>query len=298
VTWHWDVIPKNFKYFMMGRLSYAALAWWGLVVLALALFGWFCWEAYRNHSLGRAARRNLFLGGLLVETALLVKGGATILRGIEFLNLGGFVLTMIISVVTIVATFIVGIFVGLMRAAKNPLIRVPSILYIEIIRGGPILMGIFWFYFMLPQVFPKLKGVPQAEMVFATVALIAFYGAYMAETVRAGINSIPHGQMEAALASGLTSAQAFAYIILPQGLKNMIPAIVGNFIAVVKDTSLIYIIGVAEFTRTIFQVNNRVMNAPMELFIFAAVVYFVPCWLLSKWSDALERRLAAGTRRS
>ncbi len=104
--------------------------------------------------------------------------------------------------------------------------------------------------------------------------------------------------MEAALATGLTQGQTFAYIILPQGLKNMIPAIVGNFIAVVKDTSLIYIIGVAEFTRTIFQVNNRVMNAPMELFIFAAVVYFVPCWLLSKWAGALESHLAAGQRRS
>jgi polar amino acid transport system permease protein len=186
----------------------------------------------------------------------------------------------------------------MMRTSKNSLIRVPSILYIEIIRGGPLLMGIFWFYFMLPHVFKQLKGVPQAELLFATIALIAFYGAYMAETVRAGILSIAHGQTEAALASGLTTAQVFAYIVLPQGLKNMIPAIVGNFIAVVKDTSLIYIIGVSELTRTIFQVNNREMNAPMELFIFAAVVYFVPCWILSKVSLSLERKLAAGQRRN
>ncbi len=297
MTWHWDVIPRNFKYFMMGRVSYAGLYWWGVVTLAFVAYCGVAYLAYRCQSLGNRKGRNLWLALLAVEIAALLLGGKSIGRGIEFLNLGGFLLTMIISVVVIIATSLVGVVVGLMRTAKNPLVRVPSILYIEIMRGGPLLMGIFWFYFMLPQVFKGLKGLPQAEMFFATIALIAFYGAYMAETIRAGINSIPHGQMEAALASGLTTFQAFAYIILPQGMKNMIPAIVGNFIAVVKDTSLIYIIGVAELTRTIFQVNNRVMNAPMELFIFAAVIYFIPCWILSRVSLSLEHRLAAGQSR-
>ncbi len=297
MTWHWDVVPRNFEYFMMGRLSYAGLAWWGVVTVAFTLFCFLAVRLYGHQSHGNRRARNGYAALLALEIVLIAFFGRRIGRGIELLNLGGFLLTLIMSAVVIIATFFVGIVVGLMRSAKNRLVSVPSILYIEIIRGGPLLMGIFWFYFLLPQIFPRLKGVPQAELLFATVALIAFYGAYMAETVRAGIHSIPHGQLEAALASGLSTGQAFAYVILPQGMKNMIPAIVGNFIAVVKDTSLIYIIGVAEFTRTIFQVNNREMNAPMELFIFAAVVYFVPCWILSKVSLALERKLAAGQKR-
>jgi polar amino acid transport system permease protein len=297
MTWHWDVIPRNFKYFMIGRLEWSALWWWSLLAAALIALGWLVYQTFRHHALGNRGQRG-FYGVLLILLVGSLGGGVEWLpRRLGILQMGGFLLTMVISVVVIISTFIVGIFVGLMRTARNPLVRVPAILYIEIIRGGPLLMGIFWFYFMLPQVFRGLKGLPQAELFFATIALIAFYGAYMAETVRAGILSIPTGQMEAALASGLTETQAFTYIILPQGMKNMIPAIVGNFIAVVKDTSLIYIIGVSELTRTIFQVNNRVMNAPMELFIFAAVVYFIPCWLLSKWAGALENRLAAGQRR-
>lgn len=297
MTWHWDVVPRNFKYFMMGRLSFSALAWWGLVFAAFIVFCFLFYKMFRNQSLGNIRGRNVYVLIIAAEMTALFIYRKPLGEGIEFLNLGGFILTIIISVVVIIATFFVGIVAGLMRSSKNYLVRIPSVLYIEIIRGGPVLMGIFWFYFMLPQVFTNLKGIPQAEMLFATVALIAFYGAYMAEVIRAGIISIPVGQMEAALSSGLNVAQAFTYVILPQGMKNMIPAIVGTFITVIKDTSLIYIIGVAEFTRTVFQVNNRVMNAPMELFIFAAVVYFIPCWLLSKFSLSLERKLAAGQRR-
>ncbi len=234
MQWHWDVIPRNFKYFMLGQYPDGPM--------------------------------------------------------------GGLLLTMVMSVLVILMCFVLGIVFGLMRYSKNKYWRFPAIGYIEFIRGTPVLMVIFWCYFMLPKLIPVLQGRTRFEWTSALVALVAFYGAQMAEVVRAGLESIGRGQTEAALSSGLTYVQVIRYIIMPQGLKNMIPAIVGTFISVIKDTSLVYIIGVAEFTRTVFQVNNRVLNAPMELFLFAAVVYFVPCYMLSKLSIRLEKRLAAGVK--
>jgi polar amino acid transport system permease protein len=291
VNWHWEAIPRNFKYFMVGRTPLEALLWWGLLLVATAALFFLSWKAYRHQAMGNGGRRTIYLGILLGVVAALVLTRGTIYEGIHFLSLGGFLLTMVLSVIVVVVCFFVGLVFGLMRTARNRLIRYPSIIYIEIIRGGPLLMVIFWFYFMLPQVFPGLRGLPQAEFFFATVAMIAFYGAAMAEVIRAGILSIPHGQTEAAISTGLTPAQAFLWVVMPQALKNMIPAIVGTFIAVIKDTSLVYLIGVAELTRTVLQVSDRIMTAPLELFAFAAVVYFVPCWLLSVFSQSIERKL-------
>jgi polar amino acid transport system permease protein len=291
VTWHWEAVPRNFKYFMIGRTPLEALLWWGLLFVATAALFFLSWKAYRHQAMGNGGRRNVYLGILLGIVLALVATRRVVYEGIAFLSLGGFLLTMVLSVIVVVVCFFVGLVFGLMRTSHNPLIRYPAMIYIEIIRGGPLLMVIFWFYFMLPQVFRNLQGLPQAEFFFATVAMIAFYGAAMAEVIRAGILSIPHGQTEAAISTGLTPAQAFLWVVMPQALKNMIPAIVGTFIAVVKDTSLVYLIGVAELTRTVLQVSNRVMNAPMELFTFAAVVYFVPCWLLSVYSRSIERKL-------
>ena len=127
------------------------------------------------------------------------------------------------------------------------------------------------------------------------MAFAVFTGAYVAEIVRAGILSIPKGQMEAARSTGLNHRQAMTYIVLPQALRNMIPSFVNQFVSLTKDTSLAYIIGVQELTRAATQVNNRTLIAPAEIFFAIAVIYFIICFGLTQTSRWLEKRLSYRT---
>ncbi|MGC9325699.1 MAG: amino acid ABC transporter permease [Desulfomonilia bacterium] len=205
--------------------------------------------------------------------------------------LGGLALSIILALGGIFFAFWVGIVFGLMRLSKRWYIRYPSIVYIEIIRGTPLLLLIFWFYFLAPVVL----GRPLPEARSTLVAFTVFTGAYVAEIVRAGIQSIAKGQMEAARSSGLNYRQAMTYIILPQALRNMIPSFVNQFVSLTKDTSLAYIIGVQELTRAATQVNNRTLNAPAEIFFTIAVIYFIICFALTQTSRYLEKKLSYKT---
>ena len=124
------------------------------------------------------------------------------------------------------------------------------------------------------------------------VALTLFTSAYMSEIVRAGITGIPKGQTEAAISTGLSHGQAMFYIILPQALRNMIPSFVNQFVSMIKDTSLAFIVGVSELTQIATQINNRTMLYPTEIFLFIAVIYFIICFAFTELSRWLERRLA------
>ncbi len=201
--------------------------------------------------------------------------------------LGGLVMTVILAVGGIFGAFWLGLGVGLMRIAKKPSLRWPAMAFIEIIRGTPLLMVVFWFYFLAPVVFGY--ALPEAES--ALIALIVFTSAYIAEIVRAGVEALPKGQMEAARGTGLSHFQAMTHIILPQALFNMIPSFVNQFVSLTKDTSLAFIIGVNELTKAATQVNNRTLTAPTEIFITIAVLYFVICYCLTEFSRYLERRI-------
>lgn len=205
--------------------------------------------------------------------------------------LGGLALSVLLALGGIFFAFWVGMIFGLMRLSKRWYLRAPSIIYIEIIRGTPLLLLIFWFYFLVPVIFHR----PMPEARTTLIAFTVFTGAYVAEIVRAGILSIPKGQMDAARGSGLTYRQAMTYIILPQALRNMIPSFVNQFVSLTKDTSLAYIIGVQELTRAATQVNNRSMNAPAEIFFTIAVMYFIICFGLTQTSRYLEKRLSYKT---
>ncbi|MBN1932657.1 MAG: amino acid ABC transporter permease [Desulfobacterales bacterium] len=205
--------------------------------------------------------------------------------------LGGLGLSVLLALGGIFLAFWIGILFGLMRLSKRWYVRFPSIIYIEIIRGTPLLLLIFWFYFLVPVIFKK----PMPEIRTTLIAFSVFTGAYVAEIVRAGIQSIPKGQMEAARGTGLNYRQAMAYVIMPQALRNMIPSFVNQFVSLTKDTSLAYIIGVQELTRTATQVNNRTMNAPAEIFFTIAVIYFIICFGLTQTSRYLEKRLSYKT---
>ena len=207
---------------------------------------------------------------------------------------GGLVLTFILAAGSLGISFITGLIFGLMRHSKRWWLHYPAIVYIELIRGMPLILVIFWFVFLPPAMSDDLKSIDR--MYFAFLAFICFTGAYLAEIVRAGILSIGKGQMEAARSTGLTHTQAMLYIIMPQALKNMIPSFVNQFVSLIKDTSLVWFVGLGEFTTTIFQINNKVLVAPFELYFLAIIVYFVICYPLTASSRWLERKLGVGQR--
>jgi polar amino acid transport system permease protein len=182
--------------------------------------------------------------------------------------------------------FILGIFVGLARLARSRWIRVPATIYVEFFRGVPLVMVIFWFWFILPVVL----RMPLPEYGIALTAFVVFEAAYLAEIVRAGIQSVARGQVEAASSIGLGATQTMRYVVLPQALRNMIPALVTQFIVLFKDTSLASIIGYVDLTKAAQIVNNREIR-PFELYLFIAVVYWLCTYAMSRYAGYLERRL-------
>jgi polar amino acid transport system permease protein len=206
-------------------------------------------------------------------------GGGEIFHG-----LGGLSLSVLLALISLTVSFIFGLLAGLGRLSKSPFISTPSILYIELIRGNPLIMVIFWVYFFSPI----LTGMQIDVFWSALIAFTIFSGAYLAEIVRAGVSAIPSGQSEAATASGLSYFKTMRFIVLPQALKIMIPAIVGQFIALFKDTSLAYIIGVFELTTVAQTVNNRLMIYPFEIYTTIAVLYFICCYGMSDVARRLE----------
>ena len=223
-----------------------------------------------------------------MEFAVIVdNAGFLILQG--FLGLGPFVGgTLRLAVPAIILGFILGIFIGLGRLARSRLVSVPATLYVEFFRGVPLVMVIFWFWFIIPL----LLGKSLPEFVVALAAFVIFEAAYLGEIVRAGIQSVPRGQVEAATATGLTRALTMRHVVLPQALRNMIPSLVTQFIVLLKDTSLASIIGYVDLTKAAQIVNNREIR-PFEIYLFIAVIYWLCSFAMSRYAQHLERRLAA-----
>lgn len=223
-----------------------------------------------------------------MELAVIVdNAGFLILQG--FLGLGPFVGgTLRLAVPAIILGFILGIFIGLGRLARSRLVSVPATLYVEFFRGVPLVMVIFWFWFIIPM----LLGKSLPEFAVALTAFVIFEAAYLGEIVRAGIQSVPRGQVEAATATGLTRALTMRHVVLPQALRNMIPSLVTQFIVLLKDTSLASIIGYVDLTKAAQIVNNREIR-PFEIYLFIAVIYWLCSFAMSRYAQHLERRLAA-----
>lgn len=201
-------------------------------------------------------------------------------------HLGGVALTLYLAAVSCILSFFGGLILGLLSVSRNIAIRYVTLTVINAIRGVPLLMVIFWMYFLLPAI----VGAPMPETRTVIAALTIFTSAYMAQIVRAGIEGIPKGQTEAAVSTGLHPRQAMFYVVLPQGLLNMVPSFVNQFVSLIKDTSLAFIVGVSELTHVATQVNNRTMIYPAEIFFFIAVIYFVICYAFTSLSRWLERR--------
>jgi polar amino acid transport system permease protein len=208
-------------------------------------------------------------------------------------GMGGLSFSILMALIAISVSFFIGLLVGLGRRSANRILSIPCIVYIEVIRGNPLIIVIFWVYFFLPIFVGAYLNVFWS----ATIALTVFTGAYIAEIVRAGIANIPKGQFEAAYGTGLSYYQTMRCIVLPQALKQMIPAIVGQFIAIFKDTSLAFVIGVMELTFVAQGLNNRLMIYPFEIYTTIAVLYFLICYAMSRFAGRLEHRLTPETAR-
>jgi len=204
------------------------------------------------------------------------------------LGFGGFTGgTLRLAIPAIVLGFCLGIFIGIARLARSWWISLPATLYVEFFRGVPLVMVIFWIWFIIPQ----LLRFPIPEYGVALTAFVIFEAAYFGEIVRAGIQSVPRGQVEAATALGLTRPQSMRFVVLPQAIRNMVPSLVTQMIVLFKDTSLASIIGYVDLTKAAQIVNNREIR-PFELYLFIAVVYFVCTYSMSRIAARFEHRLA------
>lgn len=203
--------------------------------------------------------------------------------------LGGIAATMILSVLGIGLAFPLSVLFALARISPWRALRWPVAALVTLARGVPLLMIILWVYFLLPLLIGR--SVPG----FATmlVTLVIYEAAFLSEIVRAGIQALPRGQMDAARALGHSYLGAMAYVILPQALFNMIPSIISQFVSTIKETTLGYVINVPELTFAAGQINNRLLTQPFEVYFLLAIVYFIVCGTLTWVATRIEQWIAA-----
>ena len=221
------------------------------------------------------------------------------LRPVETPLWGGLLITLVVAIVGIVGSMPLGVVLALGRRSKLPVVRFVSTVFIEFVRGVPLITVLFMASVMLPLFLPP--GMSFDKLLRALIGVTLFSGAYMAEVVRGGLQAIPKGQYEAAQAVGLGYWQTMRLIILPQALKIVIPGIVNSFISLFKDTSLVLIIGIFDLLG-IVQFNFTDPNwaspkTPATGYVFAGLVFWLFCFGMSRYSIYTERRLDTGHRR-
>ncbi len=230
---------------------------------------------------------------------ILLRGGLLGLKGVPTELWGGLLVTLVVACVGITASFPVGILLALGRRSELPIIRYASIGFIEIVRGVPLITVLFMASVMLPLFLPS--DITIDKLLRALVGVALFSAAYLAETIRGGLQSIPRGQYEAADALGLSYAQKMGFIILPQALKLTIPGIVNSFIALFKDTSLVLIIGLFDLLGIVQQAIQSdpkwfAHSTATTGYVFAGFVFWLFCFGMSRYSAFLERRLDTTNR--
>jgi glutamate/aspartate transport system permease protein len=193
--------------------------------------------------------------------------------------------TIQLALVAISGGLLLGILVGMARLSSIKIIYYPATAFVNIMRSLPLILVIFWFYFLVPVI----AGRPMGDFFSACVAFVVFEAAYFAEIVRAGIQSISAGQMQAAYSTGFDYRSTMRYIIIPQALRNMVPSLLTQAVVVFQDTSLAYVIGLKEFLRSASIVDAREMRS-LELYAFVGAVYFLICFAMSKMSKKLEAK--------
>jgi general L-amino acid transport system permease protein len=209
---------------------------------------------------------------------------------------GGLLLTFLLTVVGIVVSFPLGMLLAIGRRSRLPAIRWVSIAYIELIRGVPLVTILYMAHVMLPLFLPSGENID--KVVRAMVGIILFTAAYQAENIRGGLQAIPNGQFEAAHALGLNGFQTMLRIILPQALRNIIPVLVGQFISLYKDTSLVVIIGLLDLLGIAKSIvaQPKFIGDQREAYLFVTLIYWAFSYLMAHISQRLEVALGVGER--
>jgi len=203
---------------------------------------------------------------------------------------GGLLLTIVVASVGIVVSFPIGIMFALGRQSKMPIIKTISVIYIEFIRGVPLITLLFMASVILPLFFPE--GVTFDKLLRALIGITLFQAAYIAEVIRGGLQAIPKGQYEAADSIGLSYWQAMGLVILPQALKISIPNIVGSFVSLFKDTTLVLIIGLFDVLAmvTLTTTDPHWLGFETEGYVFVTMIYWIICFSMSKYAQSVENR--------
>ncbi|MPM58638.1 Arginine transport system permease protein ArtQ [bioreactor metagenome] len=195
--------------------------------------------------------------------------------------------TVLIAFFTVILGTVLGLFLSLMKLSKNKILKAIASIYIEFVRGTPILVQLYIVYYGMPAM-----GIDLPDMLAGVVTLSINSGAYVAEIIRAGINAVDKGQMEAGRSLGMTSAMTMRLIIIPQAFKNILPALGNEFITIIKESSIVSVIGIGELMYKADTVRGNTA-LPFEPLIVAAVIYFLLTFSLSKLLGNIERRMKA-----
>ena len=257
------------------------------------------WAIGRYTALGTVRRTAITAAVVFVLALVVLRGlpGIPGLQTVSVLHWGGLMLNLILAVAGIVLCLPIGVALALGRRSNLPVVKLLCVVFIEVFRGVPLITLLFMSQHLVPLAFPE--DFPVNSLLRAAIIITLFSAAYMAENVRGGLQALHPGQAEAARALGLPSWQTTLLISLPQAIRNVIPAIVGQFISLFKDTTLVYIIGmndVLQFGRAFIQGNTEYLASAKELFIFLAVVFWIFCYGMSYVSRRIEENLGVGRR--
>jgi general L-amino acid transport system permease protein len=293
----WPFVRVWWSYFVYGFYPVAERWRVDLFFAALAFgIGWLAWLSAPRRDFGAV----YFFIVLPILSYLLLSGAPVLgLAEVPTSLWGGILVTIVVATVGIVVSLPIGILLALGRRSDIPAVKLLSITFIEFVRGVPLITVLFMASVMLPLFVPD-RFAPD-KLVRALIGVAMFASAYMAEVVRGGLAAVPRGQYEAAQALGLPYWRMMAFIILPQALRVTLPNIVNTFIGLFKDTTLVFVVGIFDFLRTIeaarVDPHWATPNTSVTGYAFAAVVYFLCCYGMSRYARGVEARLARTHRR-
>lgn len=300
----WTVVTSNLRLFFVGRYPQDQV-WrlWMVLAIVVGWIGFWIWQAVgrRGKELGveslelrvRSSNISRRLPLILIPVSLVLGlwliGGGVGLSRVPTSLWGGLMLTLLVSITSIVLAFPLGVLLALGRQSALPVLKGFCTTYIELIRGLPLIGILFMAQVMLPLVLP---GQPSIDRIARAIAgLVLFNAAYLAENVRGGLQSIPRGQTEAAKALGLNIPLTLSLIVLPQALRIAVPAIVGQFISLFKDTSLLSLFALVELTGIARSVlaQPQFLGRYAEVYLFVGLLYWIFCYTMSTLSKRLEQ---------
>ena len=293
----WPFIVQKMPYFMYG--SYPVDQRWRVDIFLVAgavMIFWLLWD--------KAPRKDIAAGLFfivypIVSFCLLSGLPAIGLRRVDTNDWGGIFVSLLMSLVGIVFSLPLGVLLALGRRSKLPIIKVFCVVFIEFLRGVPFITVLFMAVRLLPLFVPY--WLQPDKLLLPLIGTVMFASAYMAEVVRGGLQAMPKGQFEGAMAMGLGYGQMMRLVILPQSLTMVIPGIVNTFIGLFKDTTLVVVVGVFDFLQVVVTAGKDLDWAGPRLlitaFTFAAMFYWVFCFGMSRYSLYMERKLSVGKQR-